>query len=169
MPTCSSVTDETFRLKRERDKAKKRFIIDNTHHSRVKIFKHASQWVQQSQWTKKAHQANGRSICGRLERESTWQHYTWNFWILKKTRWVEVKKIDGLAPSCEKRTPGVVEPVLQYSSKQRKWNNINLPSPADQVLPICQDHQTLKKTRLAIKGMKRNCASGVDYMLSHQF
>ena len=43
-----------------------------------------------------------------------------------------------------------------------------LPSPAIQDLPICQDPPTLDETRKAIQGMRNNRAAGVDHVITSE-
>ena len=79
----------------------------------------------------------------------------------------KVKKRDGSAPSSD--TELLVE-WGQYFADLLNNDSGSLPSdlppPADQDLPICNDPPTLEETHKAIQNMKRNKTFGLDYVIT---
>ena len=162
----SWVTDKTLQLKEERDKAKKRFLIDKTRHSRD-AWRTLNTSLNESYRADELSKLNKQLEDLKVADQKGEYNTTWK--IIHELSGQErrpnpkVKKRDGSAPSSEEE---LLEEWRQYFSALLNNDNgtppSDLPPPADQDLPICQDPPTLDETRKAIQGMKTNRASGVD-------
>ena len=168
----SWVTEETLRLKEERDKAKKRFLLDRTHHSRDiwrKLNTNLNESYKEDQQAKLNKQMEDLKVADEKgEYNTTWKIIHEISGQDRKPN-PKVKKRDGTAPSSDKEL--LDEWRLYFSALLNNDNGPSkseLPSPASQDLPICQDPPTLEETRKAIQGMKNNRAAGVDYAITSE-
>ena len=168
----SWVSEETLHLKLERDKAKKRFLVDRTHHSRDvwrKLNTSLNESYKADQQAKLDKQMEDLKVAeDKGEYDTTWK-------IIHEISGKDtkpnpkVKKRDGSAPSSEKEL--LDEWRLYFSALLNNDNGPSkseLPSPAIQDLPICQDPPTLDETRKAIQGMRNNRAAGVDHVITSE-
>ena len=166
------VTEETRQLKLERDKAKKRFLTDKTRHSRD-AWRNLNTRLNESYKADEISKLNKQMEDLKLADEKGEYNTTWK--IIHEISGKErrsnpkVKKRDGSAPTSEKE---LLDEWKQYFSALLNNDNgqptSELPSPADQDLPICEDPPTLEETRKAILGMKNNKAAGVDCAITSE-
>ena len=162
----SWVSDKTLRLRKERDEAKKRYLLVRTRKSR-------------DNWRKLNTSLNESYRCDELnslqqqmeELQEADQkgHYNTTWKIInsisgqKSRSNPKVKKRDGSAPSSDNE---LLAEWRDYFADL--LNNDSgpptspLPPPADQDLPICVDPPTLEEVQTAIRSMKSNKAAGLD-------
>ncbi len=154
----SWVTDETLKLRSERDKAKKRYLLIRTRHAK-ETWRRLNTTLNESYRADELAALDRQMEDLRVADEKGNYSTTWkiihNISGKNKTSNPKVKKRDGTAPSSDKE---LLDEWKEYFSALLNVNNgtqtPDLPPPADQDLDICEDPPTLEETRKAIQGTK---------------
>ena len=166
----SWVTDDTQRLREERDRAKKRYLLLRTRQTR-------------ETWRKLNNNLNESYRCDELafiqeqmeDLQEADQRGDYNTtWKIINTISGQnsrsnhkVKKRDGTAPTSDTE---LLDEWREYFAdllnNDSRTTSSPLPSPADQDLPICVDPPTIEEIQKAIRSMKNNKAAGLDYAIT---
>ena len=162
----SWVTDQTLRLREERDRAKKKYLLAKTRKSR-EIWRKLNTSLNESyrsdelasiqkqmQDLQEADQKGNHNTTWKIINSISGQGNRPN---------PKVKKRDGSSPSSDKE---LLSEWRAYFAELLNNDNgsptSSLPLPAEQDLLICVDPPTLEEVQNAIKGMKSNKAAGLD-------
>ena len=162
----SWVSDKTINLKVERDEAKKKFSLSKSPKSRER-------WRKLNAALNDSYKADEAAALDRQMEELKLADETGNYtttWKIihsisgKDTkRNVKVKKRDGQPPLSEQ---DLLEEWKDYFSSILNNDSglapSEIPTPADEDLPICTDPPSREETAEAIAAMKVNKAAGLD-------